>query len=96
MACNSGARALLRCGTRSQIVAVGRFQIESSCSVFRPKLSEEERLEEGRSLFSNNYELKIWRFGYSTFWDAAAVLIFICLNFYNFNSQFLHLTQNKI
>lgn len=35
MACNLGTFTVLRTGTSSQTVAIGRFEIESSCSVFR-------------------------------------------------------------
>ena len=58
MACNLGTSTLLRRGTCSQAVAIRRYQIESSYSVFSPKLSENERQERG-ILFASSHVLEI-------------------------------------
>lgn len=83
MACNSGARARLRSGTCSQIVAVGRFQIESSCSVFSPNyLKRSGRKEEGAYFLIITSQ----RFGGSATTLSGMLLLFsflIHLNFLN-------------
>lgn len=60
MACNLGTFTLQRTGTCSQAVAIGRFEIESSCSVFRAKLSVVQSRGRSRSVFFvGNYVLEI-------------------------------------
>lgn len=76
MACNLGTFTLLRAGTCLHTVAIGWFQIESSCCVFRLNYLKRRGRKKELFFFSfvSNYELRDEEIMYLVSWFLASLI----------------------